>query len=1103
MPKPLKAICPHCDASFKLKDRKAVGKKVNCPTCSEPFTIKLKAAPVDDDVEFEDDLDDELDDDYDDDLDDDFEDDYDRPRKSSSRNKRPSKSRKQKGKTGQVIVFAVAGVLGIGFLVAAGFFISSMMKGGDELDTDYLPANSEVVFHMKVRELARSELMGDAFEAGGGGGFGGGFGGMGGGGQDFSPEDVKSVTFGVSGIGKLDPNALQGGPMAAMNILQDIRWVMVVKSYKSLRDDLAGNPMMSGTDHGGETYYKTAFLANMAIWQASSKVVVVGSEDAIKAAIDKGTGASLSRYNFVDGGRDIVLAIRPDDDNLGKFRDQDEDVLAQLEAIPGVPDSVKRVAKDLKEGMVGMAVGINVDSDVHILLQMQMDEATRAESVQADLESFVEWGRDSLEQFRSQMPAEMADIAQAVLDGIEVDRSSTAVSLATTVPGNMQDRLRNLDPSDFIGLGGGGNTFPRPNPGGGGGGFNPPPANVAAQRTSDGNNLKQIGIAIHNYHDLYGELPTGIRDDNGRKLLSWRVQLLPFLEQQPLYEQFHHDEPWNSAHNMTLMSQMPDVLRSPCVSELSQPANSDKTSYMTFSNGTPLGDGPRKFADLVAGSSNTIAVVQGGSGNMVPWTKPEDTHVIHAIHVPTRADWTDHKGFNVLMADGAVKWMTVADSGRFQQMLKVDQTGGGGGSTVAPSTPKSNLGFSSGSGFSVPSPKVVYSITAFNGTGKQSDVAKNAIASAAIAWADTTKFAYDTFNGEIHVALLPGALQKGVDTGAAKTALENAGFTVTGSKLDNSRQSTPRDPGVVRKGQRVVVNVPATGDDANANEVLRRQTRAGMQNLKWIAPGTVRVDAGEGRIEFLVGGDIGTTFELKRGLEGTGLTVDSITLAATMKGQEIVFNLPGIDTNPDGPATVEGVLSNYGFIDEEATAIENGDLTVLVVYETDSSFKPLDAMNTIKAALQQKGLTVGATRLGAEKPAVRRLSLGGTLVPSDSVPPKKGRPKPAAMLRITMLDGPSAAATGYGNVVITKAVDQAGRPLTPYDVAEELDYTTKIIDITPDNKFNGGVHVFVIFESPRSSVLTTATIQGTFQLRLASGDLVDVPFDLQNVAPGP
>src|SRR5690606_26090491 len=88
-------------------------------------------------------------------------------------------------------------------------------------------------------------------------------------------------------------------------------------------------------------------------------------------------------------------------------------------------------------------------------------------------------------------------------------------------------------------------------------------ARLSAQRSNSMNNLKQIMLAIHNYHDTHGKIPQDIRDEEGNLLLSWRVQILPFIEQQALYQQFKLDEPWDSEHNLPLSKVMPRPYVSP------------------------------------------------------------------------------------------------------------------------------------------------------------------------------------------------------------------------------------------------------------------------------------------------------------------------------------------------------------------------------------------------------------------------------------------------------------------------------------------------------------------------------------------------------------
>ena len=186
-------------------------------------------------------------------------------------------------------------------------------------------------------------------------------------------------------------------------------------------------------------------------------------------------------------------------------------------------------------------------------------------------------------------------------------------------------------------------------------------ARMHGSRAVTSNNLKQILLAMHNYYSAYQELPRDILDKDGKPLLSWRVKILPFVENAALYEQFHLDEPWDSEHNLKVAKTIPAVYLSPDSQDTLGPQQ--KTRYLL-----PLGEGfpasvpagPLKFQDITDGMSNTIAVVEVPAKDAVLWTKPDDFHVdtaniVEAV-VPGDAD-----GVNMSRYDGSVKYYEKSD----------------------------------------------------------------------------------------------------------------------------------------------------------------------------------------------------------------------------------------------------------------------------------------------------------------------------------------------------------------------------------------------------------------------------------------------------------
>ena len=113
--------------------------------------------------------------------------------------------------------------------------------------------------------------------------------------------------------------------------------------------------------------------------------------------------------------------------------------------------------------------------------------------------------------------------------------------------------------------------------------------------------------------------------------MSWRVHILPYLEAQPLYEEFHLDEPWDSPHNKKLIAEMPDVFANPALD-----LDEGMTCYLgvTGQNAvlaapnapSPNGKMPAgvRIAEITDGTSNTLLVVEANQDNAVIWTKPDD-----------------------------------------------------------------------------------------------------------------------------------------------------------------------------------------------------------------------------------------------------------------------------------------------------------------------------------------------------------------------------------------------------------------------------------------------------------------------------------------------
>lgn len=187
-------------------------------------------------------------------------------------------------------------------------------------------------------------------------------------------------------------------------------------------------------------------------------------------------------------------------------------------------------------------------------------------------------------------------------------------------------------------------------------------------------NLKRIGLAMHNYHQAYGKFPRqATSSPSGKPLLSWRVQLLPFLDENQLYSEFHLDEPWDSEHNKALIAKMPAIFACP---KSHHPVIEGKTCYQVpHGKGTILsGENGGKLQDFTDGTTRTIMAVETGDEAAVIWTKPDDWQLGEDV---SYAPLLGHHagGTNLLFADGSLRF--VKDTIR-QKILKALITRDGG-----------------------------------------------------------------------------------------------------------------------------------------------------------------------------------------------------------------------------------------------------------------------------------------------------------------------------------------------------------------------------------------------------------------------------------------
>jgi hypothetical protein len=164
-----------------------------------------------------------------------------------------------------------------------------------------------------------------------------------------------------------------------------------------------------------------------------------------------------------------------------------------------------------------------------------------------------------------------------------------------------------------------------------------------------------LALAMHNYESEHGRLPPAVvYGEDGEPLYSWRVLILPYVEQGPLYERFHLDEPWDSPHNIQLLPEMPAIYSLPGRKKALLPPH-HTICHVFVGPATPFEDPDGVLLKAITdGTSNTLLIVE--AGQPVPWTKPEDLTYAPDRPLPDlRGPFRD--GIRVSFADGHTEFI--------------------------------------------------------------------------------------------------------------------------------------------------------------------------------------------------------------------------------------------------------------------------------------------------------------------------------------------------------------------------------------------------------------------------------------------------------------
>jgi type II secretory pathway pseudopilin PulG len=180
-------------------------------------------------------------------------------------------------------------------------------------------------------------------------------------------------------------------------------------------------------------------------------------------------------------------------------------------------------------------------------------------------------------------------------------------------------------------------------------------ARPAARRMQCVNNLKQIALALHNYESTYKALPPIYTvDAAGKPLHSWRTLILPYLEQQPLYETIDLSKPWNDPANAKAYATEMSQYRCP---ELNLPTSNTTYLAMVAPNGCFLPDRSRRLSEITDDRGSTLMVIEVDSGHAVHWMAPMDADESLVMGISSKSKLNHVGGMNGAFVNGSVRFL--------------------------------------------------------------------------------------------------------------------------------------------------------------------------------------------------------------------------------------------------------------------------------------------------------------------------------------------------------------------------------------------------------------------------------------------------------------
>jgi len=422
---------------------------------------------------------------------------------------------------------------------------------------------------------------------------------------DFAQQNIQAlVKSGITRVYVLIrlSDLAEGGPTLIIPVAKDADFSQALQQWKQA----------------------TAMLPPLKVGQNDQMIFAAGSDQQLERLTKPSPETSRDLSDAMASISDCAVGwvVCGDEDSRQVARSLLPNMPPPFESITG-----KLLADDLKWG----TVKINLPPETSLKISLQANSEQSAQRILAALTPALE-NLSQLPEVQTVLPDK---IRSDIFAALKPEKTDSLVSMSLDKVTKNMDQLAQamLNPLQRL--------------------------RESARRTQELNNLRQLMLAMHNYESANNAFPRAAGKSKQHPAgLSWRVHLLPYLNQQKLYAQFKLDEPWDSEHNVKLVQAMPALYQS-TMPEYVTANKEGRTNYLV-----PVGPEAifHKDADsealnaIIDGTSNTIMIVSAAADASVIWTKPDDWH--YDLQNPLKGLTAEgRKLVPVAFADGSVHTM--------------------------------------------------------------------------------------------------------------------------------------------------------------------------------------------------------------------------------------------------------------------------------------------------------------------------------------------------------------------------------------------------------------------------------------------------------------